>query len=98
MLARLQQTSHLHCNCRPPGDYVAAAGKLTRGTAQGKRIDTKMSAKPLVLISEEQLHETRINISFARRQPPAPVACGVGTQQSALAVEHHMRIVESLAE
>ena len=98
MLARLQQARHLHGEGRAAGDDVAAGRELKRGAAERQKVDTVMLVETFVLIGEQHFEETRIDILDGRRQPPAPLAGGVGAQQPALAVEHDMRGLHILAE
>ena len=98
MLARLQQPRHLHGDGRAAGDDVAAAGELCGGARHGHRVDAVMGPETFVFIRKQQFQEPRIDIFLGRRQPPAPLAGGIGAQQPALAVEHDVRGVQILAE
>ena len=98
MLARLQQPRHLHGDGRTAGDDVAVAGELECGTAERQQIDAMMLGKAFVLIGKQQLQKARIDVFLGRRQPPAPLAGGIGAQQLPLTVEHHVRCFEILAE
>jgi hypothetical protein len=52
--------------------------------------------KAPVLIAEQDVDEARIDVVDRGRKPPAAVLIRIGAQQPALAVEHDMRIVETI--
>src|SRR5450755_3333917 len=98
MLAWLQEASHLHCQSGCARDNMPLICQLKSGAAERQQIDAVMLVETLILVGEEQLEEPRIDVLLSRRQPPAPFRCGVGAQQSALAVEHRVRGLKILAE
>ena len=77
---------------------MSAGHQLPGGARQRQRIDAVMLVEALILVGEQQLEEARIDILHRRRQPPAAFAGGIGAQQLAIAVEHHVRKFEILAE
>src|SRR3984957_18835157 len=77
---------------------MATTNELKGGTAQRQRIDAMVLAKTLVLISEQYIKETWIDIGHFCRQTPTAFAGGVGSQQAAIAIEHRLRELEVIAE
>ncbi len=90
MLARLQQACELHGEGRTSGNDMAARRQLNGGAPERDNVDTVMLVEALVLVGEQQPEEPRIDIFHRDRQPPAPLAGGIGAQQPALPIEHHM--------
>ncbi len=98
VLARLQQPRHLHRDGGTAGDDVTAGGELKCGASKSRHVHPMVGPETFVLIGKEQFEETRIDVFLGRRQPPASLAGGIGAQQLALAVEHHVRGLEIFAE
>ena len=71
---------------------MSAANELEGGAGERQRVDAVMLAKPPVLIGEQQLKKTRIDIGDTRRQPPAGRRLSwLSTQQPAVAIGHPRR-------
>ena len=82
----------------PPETIWPLVDELEGRAAERERIDAVMRVEALIFIGEQQLQKPRIDVFDRRRQPPAPFRRGVGAQQLAVAVEHHVRGVELAPE
>ena len=67
LVARLQQTRHLHGERGGAGDHMAAARHLPGGPRHGEGIDPVMGAEPAVLISHEQFEEAWVYVPDLHR-------------------------------
>ena len=95
---RLQQPRHLHGQGRGAGAKLSAGCELQRRAQHRPRIDAVMDAETLVLIGEQHVEETRIDVGDRRRQPPAAFARRISAQQAPFPIDHAGREIEVLAE
>ena len=72
--------------------------ELQRGAAEGERIDARMLEEALVLIGEQHVEITRIDLLARGGEPPAALARHIGPEQLAVAVEHGLGDFEIAAE
>ncbi len=96
LVARLEQTRHLHADGGRARDDAAVQDELRERAAKREHINAGMLRVALVLIGEQDGEEARIDIGARRLKPPAPFRRGVGPQQPAVAVDHHGRIAKLL--
>ncbi len=67
---------------------MAARDQLSRGARQRQWIDAAMRIKTLILIGEQQLEKSGVDILLrVDRQPPAAVGHRIGAQQLAVAID-----------
>ena len=71
--------------------------ELKRRPPQCEYVHARVRVKAPILIAEQNVDEARIDLVDGYRQAPAAVLVGIGAQQPALAIEHDMRIVETIA-
>ena len=71
---RLEQAGDLHGDGRAAGDDLPMRHELQRSAAEGERIDARMLEEALVLIGEEHVEITRVDLIALSRKPPAALA------------------------
>ena len=82
----------------PPETISPLLDELQRGAAEGERIDARMLEEALVLIGEQHVEITRIDLIARGGEPPAALARDVGAEQFAVAVDHGLGEFQIAAE
>jgi len=86
--ARFEQPRDLHGDGRAARHDAAVRHELHGSARNRERIDADVLAEALVLVGDQQVEITRIDVGDGRGQPPASVRGRIGPQQAAVAVHH----------
>ena len=95
---RLEQARDLHGDGRAARHDLPMCDELQRGAAEGERIDARMLEEALVLIGEQHVEITRIDLIAGGGEPPAALARHIGAEQFAVAVDHGLGEFQIAAE
>jgi hypothetical protein len=86
--SRLQQARNLHRQGGTAGDDAAVLGKQISGTQQRHGIDADVLTKALVLIGQEQINKSCVDVFHRSRQTPTAVRRRIGPQKPPFPVHH----------
>ncbi len=82
----------------PPEMMRPLRDELERRADDRERIDSIVVVEALVLVGEQQIEVTRIDVFHGRGQPPAAVDSRIGPQELPVAVDHDGRELDAFAE